>query len=78
MKKLPRHNNKYRNYDRNYANTILARTISSNLIFKKRTFFNVNFRGARLRRMKLVLELTDIRKQPTKYVMKIENERDIG
>lgn len=30
------------------------------------------------KRMKLVLELTNIRKQPAKYVMKIENERDLG
>ena len=30
------------------------------------------------KRMKLVLELTDIRKQPAKYVMKIENERDLA
>ena len=53
MPHLPRYNSKRKKYDRNYSNMLLARSISSNLSFNNRTFFNVNFRGARLRKFKL-------------------------
>lgn len=44
---------KHRKYDRNYQNTILARTISARLLFEDRVFFNVNLRGARLRKIEI-------------------------
>lgn len=53
MSRLPRFNSKIKRYDRNYSNTLLAKTISSKLSFNNRIFFNVNFRGARLRKFKL-------------------------
>ena len=50
MRRLPRYNHKRRKINRSYSNTILARSISSGLKFDKKVFFNVNFRGVRLRR----------------------------
>lgn len=44
---------KHRRYNRDYINTILARTVSARLSFKDRRFINVNFRGARLREIKI-------------------------
>lgn len=52
MAHFPRYRSKSNKYDRNYSNKILAKTISSNLVFNNRTFFNVNFRGSRLRKIK--------------------------
>lgn len=52
MRKLPRYNHKRRKNNLSYSNNILAKSISSNLISDKKTFFNVNFRGVRLRKCK--------------------------
>lgn len=50
MRKLPRFNHKHKIIKHNYSNTLLSKSISSKLIFKNNTFFNVNFRGVRLRK----------------------------
>ena len=52
MTKLPRYNYQNRKIKHNYSNTILAKSISSKLSFENNTFFNVNFRGVRLRSSK--------------------------
>lgn len=50
MSQLPRYNHKHSRIKHNYSNTMLSKSISSKAIFEGVTFFNVNFRGVRLRK----------------------------